>query len=398
MQKEGAGIELSSTPSTTPRPWSASSSTSNSKTPPSFFTSHVLPVLLFFPKVVFSISFIVLVLAIGAALLPSLLVWNEAVSSGMNDLQQQVLLESITQRAGSVKSQLELKLTSCETAMVGYVAWLNALVTNYAAEETGLDFFVDNVMDCAILLQKNGGCASSVELFAPDGAFLIIQSVPGYGAIFGEQRGYPPSSNVTQTVWLYSLTNFLPIWAFSMSFASDPYEYFNGFSSEWLEELLTPKTLKWTPLSVKENAWVMTTDLVAGVVANGESSFRAIIGNSMAPGDISELFEDSNSDGIICSFIQDFSGCLISSSCEEPLYGNNTKVTRICTWNSSFAEVVASQEYLAQAISDSTLNSSIVLFQTDTLAFGYTLIQTPYGFEAVVTVVAGLLLMCIILT
>ena len=380
----------SSVSASTPR--SSSSMISNSVNTNRSTLHKILRGVLVVPKGMCSISFIVLVLATCCALGPSLIVWTQAVSSGMAELQDRVLFESLKQRALSVKNQLEFKLSSCESQVVGYASWLNAFAKQNSGSEITMDFLINRTLEMAFLTIAHEGCAGSVVIFLEDGGYGVIIS-SDYGPIFGVQRGFPP--NASLVIYSYDIPSYMPHWEYPIHVGFSALEKHAGVSSDLIERLTEdPLDLQWTQLNSHTNAHVMTADLLAGISDPSGNSLLGVLGNTLCPADLAALFADSAPQGIICSFIQDSNGCLIASTCEKATVWDSTLkvVSRVCTWNSTVDQVQKSQPFLSQALESlqSDSNSSVVMYQTEDDSFGYALVETPHGFTAVVTIVAGM--------
>lgn len=375
--------------SETPRPSSASTPRSAASVVSKrkyYAIRRFLKGLLVIPKALCSISFIVLVLAICASLGPALVVWSEAVSTGLGDLQDRVLYESLKQRAFSVKTHLELNLESCESQLLGYSNWLNSIVNTHADEDLGVLFWINRTSDMVMMGTPFGGCAGSVAFMLQDGGYVAILG-SDFGFIFAVQYGYGSSASII--LYPYNIDTFSPYWNFPIPMDITALDYMAGLDSSVIAYLLETGEPYWSPLGESsQNQHVMTTNLLIAI-PDSTGTLIGIFSNLLSPGDMKSLYSDSSPTGILCSFIQDTDGCLISSSCENATSFSGTTILRTCVWNSTVSVVVASQEFLAQAL-QANISSSVVLFQKNGLAFGYVLASTTYGFNAIVTVVADL--------
>ena len=370
---------------TTPRSFPASDTSKHQTTANKLFNAVLL-----IPKALFSISFIVLVLAICAAVVPSILVWTQAVSDGMGQLQDRVLLESVKQTALTIKTRLQLKLSMCEYQVKGYTSLLNSIVQEQSEDaDLGLDFWLNNTKDMGTLLITYGGCAGTLVMLLQDGGFgIILQTM--WGHMFGVQRGYPPA-NTSVTLYFYDVTLFEVAWQMPIPVSLVAFEYMAGFDDSLLQSLLdNPNIPVWSPFAVKGGASKsLTADILGGIVDYNGDALLGMFSSSLSPENIQDLFADNSTEGILCTFVQDIEGCFISSSCELAQGYNDSRVLRACSWNSSLAYVRESYQFLDQALA-SNLTTQVAMFKQDMYAFGFTEVKTDYGFTAIVTVVAGL--------
>ena len=382
------------------RPSSASTSASSSTQPSKKHSkvSKYLHLARSMPKrVVCSISFIVLALATCAAVIPAIIIWFASVSSGLNKLQQNFLQESIERRAVDVKLNVELNLGGCEDQMLGLSEYVSALLVDRDQDEPDLDFILNKTLVSATLLTPHHGCGRLFVMIVNDGGYgIILGSV--WGSLLGVQRGLGTAG--TLTLYIFDMDNFTPNWMYGFTYpGASAIDIVSVVANSTMKELITGVPLVWTPFSVKYKTGVysgmISADLVAPITDPTTNFLRGFMQISMTDIGFGFLFKNqTNEDGIICTFIQDTLGCLLSSSCETAsLYVFTPNVTRVCTHNSSISEVRTSYSVLLGTLGTNVSswrdNGTVVITQGD-LAFGFSRIKTPHGFIAISTVIAGI--------
>lgn len=346
------------------------------------------------PKAFCSISFIVLLLATCAAVIPAIIIWTASVSGGLSELQNSFLQESMERRAGDVKLNLELNLGRCETQLEGYAEYMTSLVSGRTEDEADLAFIMNRTMSCAALLTSHHGCGRALVVTVNDGAFGIIEDTE-YGAIIGIQQGFPPSTTTTK-VYLYNMAQFIPYWTFSFVVNTALVPQQAGLSDTVWEEL-EDGNLEWTPFESKSaySKVTMTSDLLAPIKDSTGSFIRGVVALMITDSGFRGLFANQTvGAGMVCIFVQDMSQCLLASTCEEAvLYPGTDNQTRKCTNNSTRQEVQQSrivfQEHLVNNL-ELLENGTTIVYKSGSNAFAFALIKTTFGFTAISTVVADL--------
>ncbi|KAH3743608.1 hypothetical protein Pelo_14991 [Pelomyxa schiedti] len=357
---------------------------------------------------VWSISFIVLLLAMCAVVVPVMVVWRGSVSQGLITLQQSYLVESMSRRADLVRMQATSSLESCERQLHSHADYANAAMRRAAAENSSFKFDLDFAFNVAFehvtqIFTVHGGCAATICIFTLDGAFFLFED-SWFGPIVGFQKGFPPQSNISKSIYLYNVENFIPYWSVSIPVGSliEPYPMFGGLSTDVLSKITNTNKSVWTPFALYKNSPIMASNLITGIVNHSASDevktgttypesllagFSVLLTERVFEG----LFKNLETNGMLCLFVQDESHCLLASSCENSsIVITTSEVYRVCTFNSSVGTVRRSGFVLQELLAASRLGTSPVVITEGSVSYGFANITTDKGFQAVAVVIADL--------
>eukprot|EP01105_Mastigella_eilhardi_P005977 TRINITY_DN17621_c0_g1_i1.p1 TRINITY_DN17621_c0_g1~~TRINITY_DN17621_c0_g1_i1.p1 ORF type:complete len:800 (-),score=173.85 TRINITY_DN17621_c0_g1_i1:41-2416(-) len=331
-------------------------------------------------RVFLSVSFLVLVLSTVASLLPSLLIWAEAVKGGMHTLQEQYLDESIARRTIATTTSMLDKLQSCESVLLGFSAFLNTLS---AINGSDLSLLQTKAGLSAYGLTKT--CGESVVTYGRDGLTMLVKNVVMI------QNGYPTSSVPRVPIMLYPLNvKTYTIMYQRGIFAGYGVGYLSELSATDLATVTNTSNVVWgDPVarsdSVRNLAYT-TEEVTAGWIDPDTQTLRGVIQLSLS----SRSFDDyvgSDEDGVFCTYIQDVNGCLMTSSCENStFFGADGHPYQRCAYDSVVPEVRT-----AYSIWNETGDykfGQLVTVKRDGLVFSFQYIDSAHGFEAVVVLIS----------
>ena len=384
------------------RPSSASSTFSTPRSDPHHKKRTKFEIFLHFVRVaprraLCSISFIVLLLATCAAVIPAIIIWTASVSGGLSRLQESLLQECMERRAGDVKLSLELSLGACEDQLLGFSEYLTASVANRYEDEPDFDLIFNKSMAAITMLTKHHGCGRTLVIAVNDGGYALVE-ITWIGSVLAIQRGFPPE-NVSFVCYLFDLKNFAPEWEYPFVY---PGAYavgkYAGVSDTILQELLDGSSLVWTPFATQYSSGayssVMSSNMIAPIKDSTGTFLRGIVEIMISDNAFEFLFANTTAGpGINCVFVQDTNGCLLASSCENATKNDFTEnVTRVCTNSSIWPEVRESAVVLTDNLGGGALlsNNDTAVIVKGAYAYAYTRVKTTYGFEAISTVVAGM--------
>ncbi|KAH3760390.1 hypothetical protein Pelo_7796 [Pelomyxa schiedti] len=347
-------------------------------------------------NVCLSISFIALAIAIISSALPSVTIWT-STTHWLDILQRDYLELSVTEVSRNVKQTVETKLNSCENRMAIVVKYSNGWLARKlspGAVSVPLDLAVNETGEGASMLVVHGGFATSYSVFVDEGMFIITANT-----VFGDlemiQRGF--DSNYSSQVLPYLRETFLPNWDSPYFIPIIPYLPLNGIT-DTTAKILASGSLHWGNIRVPKNGQQRLIELQAGLILPGKSEIAGLHMAMISPSEFISLIDYNISDGILCVFVQDYTGCLITSTCEPAFYNRDSVYTDVYTPNSTLWEVRDSSSLLQTAIARNS--SEAITFKRANYTVAYLGIQSKLGFKAMSTVIAGFfpLLSCLVFT
>lgn len=288
---------------------------------------------------------------------------------------------------------MELSLAKCESQLVGFGDFVNALVREQPqSAHTNLEFLynhTDLIRSVGELLVLHEGCNSGVSVMVEDGGVVTVTPTLSTTApFFFIQKGYPPNASVS--LYKYDAVNFTPNMSHPVKLPIPPVKRFLGVSNTTLKKLAAGEAV-WTafqPKTTGTGGTIVTADLMLGILDPDQSGvLRGWISGSLGHADFEKFFADGLTEGIVCIFIQDYSEVILSSSCENITLANNS-AARITTHNSSIQMVRDSTNFFDSAVAQAE-NATVPIFQTKDSIFSYSFIETEQKFKAVATVIAG---------
>ncbi|KAH3760391.1 hypothetical protein Pelo_7797 [Pelomyxa schiedti] len=338
-------------------------------------------------QVLLSISFIALMIAVLAALVPSFTLWATSLK-GLKEMQGQSLNDAMTMRCTNIKTTVETNLNNCEKEQLSVAGWVGKKLDTRMTElgianrsNPPLDLIVNETMFGSLTLDIYGQWATAWAVFIEEGMYLI-SSESDFGSVFLIQRGY--GSNYSSSGYPYLPEEYSPAWSFRIDSPVSAFYYHAGLSDQILDTLVD--SLYWGPLAIPHNSNFVTAELFAGLVLPSTKEMVGVIATGIMPNDFLNLFNDSITEGMLCAFIQDYDGCLVSSSCELASITVSSTVTKVCTINSTLWEVRDSSNIFETVLYENA--ERVMFFERYNYTVAYLRIQSNAGFKAVATVIA----------
>ncbi|KAH3744665.1 hypothetical protein Pelo_13938 [Pelomyxa schiedti] len=338
-------------------------------------------------RILFSISFIVLVIALVAAIVPSVTIWVMA-SSGISDLEQQSMEDTISTISFNIKTMMETNLGNYERQLGSAAQFANALITQsmgYTSNATSVPVEVayNSTRHVMSTMTVYGGAIESFGVFVEEGLYIVAPK-SWAGAILLFQYGY--GANYSMVIYFYLSDRFEPNWAIPITVANVPFRKHGTLSNEQWAIFTSNLTLMWGTVGVAKNSEVITADLYAPLFLPGSSDFAGFITGSIAAHNLISLLSGEDREGIVCTFVQDLVGTILSSTCENATYMVGTQVVTVSTFNSTVWEVRDSASHLTTVLAGDHSTLSIFPGRNYSVAFLY--IESVYGLTAITTVIA----------
>ncbi|KAH3759187.1 hypothetical protein Pelo_9006 [Pelomyxa schiedti] len=340
-------------------------------------------------QVLLSISFIALMIAVLAALVPSFTLWATSLR-GLDKLQTESLHDAMTMRCTNIRTTVEANINNCERELRSVAGWAGSRV-DYGMERLGfgvnnrrsppLDMVINETMFGSLSLRIYGQWGTVFAVFVDEGMYLIIGESQ-FGPALLVQRGY--GANYSSVAYLYFPGQYTPNWAFKIVTPIEPFRRHANLTNETLQSL-QKSSLYWGPLEIPQNTKLVTTQIFAGLVLPSTGELVGVIISGIMPDAFLNLFNDSITEGMLCAFIQDHDGCLVSSSCESSSTEVGSNVERVCTVNSTSWEIRDSSSMLSEIQLE---QSHVLIFHRSNYTVAFLQIQSNEGFKAVATVIA----------
>ncbi|KAH3766202.1 hypothetical protein Pelo_1928 [Pelomyxa schiedti] len=334
-------------------------------------------------RVLLSISFIVLLIAVTVAVVPSVTIWVIG-AHGLAVLQSKTMVDAIRTSSFNIKSPIETNLDICEKQMLSAVEYCNARIARRRADISGdyvpLSLAVNESSSYNTLLDVYGGFMEVVGIFTTDGTMVITASNTIGFPMEILQTGYGEDASLI--LFVYLPDEYQPDWSTASPFVWEPFLPHATLSDEeWSS--LRPNSLLWGAFSVPSNVQELIAPLYAPLLLPGSSTISGIFSASINAADFISLFGHKDQPGIICTFIQNYDGWIISSSCENITF--SSLITPV-TVNSTIWEIRDSAHLLSKALAKNS--SDVVLYYRNGYTAAFLPIESEYGFTAVITVIA----------
>ncbi|KAH3742661.1 hypothetical protein Pelo_15950 [Pelomyxa schiedti] len=339
-------------------------------------------------KILFSISFIVLIIAIIAAVVPSATVWAKA-SKGITDLEDKSMNDKISAICNNIKVMMETRLGNFEKEVASSVGFANTMVSQKLdgtnATSLPLDLTYNASRHILTMLTVYGGVVESLGVWVSEGLYIVAPK-SWAGAVHGFQRGY--GSNCTMEIYYYLIDKYEPNWDTPLTFPIVPFREHASLSDEQWATFSSDLTLMWGNVGIFDNNEIITADLYAPLFLPDSSELGGFVTCSIAADSFISLMTDSEQDGIICTFVQNYNGTILSSTCEDASYKNGSQVVTVNTDNSTIWEVRDSASHLAAVLAGNL--SEVSIFQGKGYIVAFQRIESIYGFTAITTVIGDI--------
>ncbi|KAH3742660.1 hypothetical protein Pelo_15949 [Pelomyxa schiedti] len=337
-------------------------------------------------RVMMSISFIVLVIAVVAAVVPSATIWATS-SHGIYDLQDQSLTDTISTLCYNIKATMETNLGNFEKQLKSYVEFANCMISEtLPVNSTSIPLGIawNETRQLTSMMTVYGGVMESYGLVVDEGLY-IVAPYSWAGAIQIFQYGF--GDNFTNVVYPYLIDKYEPNWVAPYNIVfPEKFRRHSTLSDEQWETFTSEKTLMWGSVGVVKNNQVITADLYAPLFLPESSQMGGFLAGSIAASHFISLLSETERDGIICTFVQNNNGTILSSTCEVASYMVGSQVVTVNTFNSTIWEVRDSSSNLATVLAGNLSQVSIFHGRNYTIAFLH--IESIYGFTAITTVIA----------
>ncbi|KAH3714538.1 hypothetical protein Pelo_18952 [Pelomyxa schiedti] len=342
-------------------------------------------------QVLLSISFIALMIAVLAALVPSFTLWVTSLR-GLEKLQTESLNDAMTMRCTNIRTTVEANINNCERELRSVAGWAGRKVDSalaqlgvptYGRSSPPLDLVLNETMFGSMTLQIYGQWATAFAVFVEEGMYLIT-SRSDWGPVLLIQTDW--GENYSTVAYFYFPDDYAPNWAFEIHSSLVAFNYHAGLTDEILASL--PSSLYWSPLEIPQNTQAVTQQIFAGLILPSTQKMVGVIAAAIMPDAFLNLFNDSITEGMLCAFIQDQDGCLVSSSCESASREVNSNIERVCTVNSTLWEIRDSSSMISDIPPEHS--DAVIIVEKSNYTVAFLQIQSNEGFKAVVTVIAGI--------
>ncbi|KAH3742659.1 hypothetical protein Pelo_15948 [Pelomyxa schiedti] len=342
-------------------------------------------------RVLLSISFIVLVIALLAAVVPTNIIWVMS-SRGIQKLQDESLESTISARCLSIEATMVTHIENFEQEMGSSMAFVNRMIAKRMLAEAGdpapasvpLGVAYNETVRLTTMLEVYGGIMDSFGVFVDEGMYIVApRSVVGAVQMF--QYGF--DSNCSTVLYPYLIDDYEPNWDVPLNVPIIPLGRHSELSDEQWDTLASTSSLMWTSVGARKTE-IISAELCAPLFLPGSANKLAgFVSGAIAASHFISLLPQDNEDGIICTFVQNFNGMILSSTCEVASYMNETEVISVNTLNSTIWEVRDSASHLATALAGNI--SEVFIFHGRNYTVAFLQIKSSGGFTAVTTVIAG---------
>ena len=342
-------------------------------------------------RVAWSISAIMVIITITAAVVPALLVWQES-SRGLLSVQEDLTREALARRASDIAVTLSIKLDSCEKLMNRYGTMIDGLPDNgsdmeqlvYASNYAYLNFY-------------DGECSRSLSSRGRDGFINMGLLNSRFGDFYFTQYGYPPD-NCVQTVHPGSRETVTILFNETINVPTgSPGTFLDWYEERNLLDMLHNSYVFWSdiePITSGTTGKKVAMSLHYGWHdTSDETQIRGVHRLASSSLIIDALFTDAADEGgVVCAFITDARGYIVGSTCDNSTIVSEEGVVSLRPANNSAFEYVCDAHKNMPKSHDAVDNDNIAVIMDHTVdgvqyAYAYTWITTTAGFNVTVVVV-----------